>query len=416
MPLFNQNQHYIKTIFIALSSLICISNTNPQEFKDEDESSLETSHILIVDDKISITYLDVDSRGLPIEKTDTYKIRYDGTIFHDLLGSVSIAGLSLPEAEALLAKRFSNYISQPKIAVSLLETATKLVLLYGEIPRVGIIPIKPNTTVAEFIIQNGGTRPEADISKIVVSKSDGSTIIFDMERFLYTNEPVNNVVLNDGDKVIVPRLSPTERLDRLSRNYILQYGNVIEIAINETSLLETNPIKPETYIIDKEGNIFHRLFGLVHIAGATVDKAQSMLKEMAKKYYREPHVTINVTKLSSRNVFVFGAVTRPGIYPIEGSIRLAEFLATIGGLTADAELRKITISRDDAKTVVFNMEKYLFNRVDKGNIYLEDGDRIIVPSKRQRFLNRFAESIRPLITFVTLTSSTILIYIYIQRL
>ena len=61
--------------------------------------------------------------------------------------------------------------------------------------------------------------------------------------------------------------------------------------------------------------------------------------------------------------------------------------------------------------VVFNMEKYLFNRVDKKNIYLEDGDRIIVQNKNRGFIYRLAEKIQPLTTPMSFITSIIMIYI-----
>ena len=44
---------------------------------------------------------------------------------------------------------------------------------------------------------------------------------------------------------------------RLSKGYILQAGNVLEITINELSTMEKNPATPENYIIDQDGNIYH---------------------------------------------------------------------------------------------------------------------------------------------------------------
>ena len=401
---------------IKYFNIICIflflTQANSQDVQTSDDSKLSYENTLLgPGDKINITYMDVGRQGIPVERTDLFTIRPDGTIFHELLGVINLEGLSISESEDLLTKKLSKYFTKPTAAISIIEKTLNKVLLYGEVPRIGIISIKSNTTVAELIIQNGGTTPDADISKIAISKRNGLTTTFNMERYLYTNDPVNNIILEDGDKVIVPRISALEKYSQLSENYILQYGNVIEITINELSLMETKPAQPETYIIDREGNIFHRLFGLVHLGGVTVVKSQDILIKMAKRYFREPFVTIDVIKLSSRSVFAFGEVKRGGIYPIEGNIRLAEFLATIGGFTPDADLKKIIITRREGKTVVFNMEKYLFNRVDKKNIYLEDGDRIIVQKKNRGFIYRLAEKIRPLTTPMSFITSIITIYI-----
>jgi polysaccharide export outer membrane protein len=148
------------------------------------------------------------------------------------------------------------------------------------------------------------------------------------------------------------------------------------------------------------------------LGGITVDKAQGVLTEMAKQYYREPVVSVDVIELSSRNVFVFGEVVRPGIYPIEGNIRLAEFLANIGGMTDAADLREIVVTRKQGKPVVFDMNDFLFKRNDRRNIFLEDGDRIIVQKRQRGIFVKLSEKLQPLSTLTSLLSSILMIYLY----
>jgi len=367
-------------------------------------------------DKITVSYIDVGPQGNPIEKSNIFTIRPDGTIFHELLGTVALANLTILEAEELLTQKFAQYFTQPKVAVSVIEKTAIKVILWGEVNKAGIFPIKPNTFLAEFIIDKGGTTAEADLKRVTVSRADGTNIVFDMERYLFSNDPTNNVILKDRDKIIVPRYKIQERYGKLSKNYVLQYGNVLEISINELALAETNPAQSETYVIDSEGNIFHRLFGLVHLGGITVDKAQSTLAEMAKRYYRDPIVSIDVIELSSRNVFVFGEVLRPGIYPIEGNIQLAEFLANIGGLSPSADLREIVVTRKQGKPIVFNMEDFLFKRIDSKNVYLEDGDRIIVQKRVRGFFVRLSERVQPFSIFISLISTSLAIFVILNRM
>ena len=367
-------------------------------------------------DKITVSYIDVGPQGNPIEKSNIFTIRPDGTIFHELLGTVALANLTILEAEELLTQKFAQYFTQPKVAVSVIEKTAIKVILWGEVNKAGIFPVKPNTFLAEFIIDKGGATTEADLKRVTVSRADGTNIVFDMERYLFSNDPTNNVILKDRDKIIVPRYKIQERYGKLSKNYVLQYGNVLEISINELALVETNPAQSETYVIDSEGNIFHRLFGLVHLGGITVDKAQSTLAEMAKRYYRDPIVSIDVIELSSRNVFVFGEVLRPGIYPIEGNIQLAEFLANIGGLSPSADLREIVVTRKQGKPIAFNMEDFLFKRIDSKNVYLEDGDRIIVQKRVRGFFVRLSERVQPFSIFISLISTSLAIFVILNRM
>jgi len=389
-------RNIFRLTILSIWVLLTICQVSAQTATEITGDEIDPTIVLQVADKVSISYIDVDTQGNPVQRSNIFTIRPDGTIFHELLGTVSLVNMTIAEAEEVLTEKFSQYFNQPRVAINVLEKTSIKVILYGEVSRVGVFPIKPNTRVAEFIIENGGTTPEADLSRITITSTDGSKVIFDMEKYLFTTEPVNNVILKDKDKIIVPRYKVQEKYGRLSKNYVLQYGNVLEITINEMALMETNPAQSETYVVDSEGNIFHRLFGLVHLGGLTVDKSQEILAEMAKRYFREPVVTVDVLELSSRNVFVFGSVLRPGIYPIEGNIQLAEFLANIGGFKDEADLREIIVTRKQGRPVVFNLEDFLFKRDDSKNIFLEDGDRIIVQKRQRGFFVRLSERLQPL--------------------
>lgn len=396
--------------------LVCI--TSLFSFAQKRESPISTDSYqnemtLSPGDRIKVSYIDIGPQGVPIEKSSILEVRHDGTIFHELLKVVYVQNLTIKQVEDLLTVKFSDFFTQPQVVVSIVEKTTIKVFLWGGVDNIGVYRISPGTTLAEFIITHGGLTSDANISKITLTRKDGSVIIFDLERYLFSNDETNNVELHDGDKIIVPRLIMKDEYARLSKGYILQAGNVLEITINELSTMEKNPATPENYIIDQDGNIYHRRFGLVQLGGLTVDKAQATLTELAKKYYREPVVTIEVVKLTSRSVFVFGEVNRPGIYPIEGNIRLAEFLADIGGLTSNADPRKIIVTRENYKPVTFDLNEYLFDRKDEKNIYLEDGDRIIVLSRKRGFIVNLAEKIQPFTTVLYIISTALNIYFLI---
>jgi len=397
-------------LFVCITSLFSFAQKRESPISTD---SYQNELTLSPGDRIKVSYIDIGPQGVPIEKSSILEVRHDGTIFHELLKVVYVQNLTIKQVEDLLTVKFSEFFTQPQVVVSIVEKTTIKVFLWGGVDNIGVYRISPGTTIAEFIIAHGGITSDVNISKITLTRKDGSVVIFDLERYLFSNDETNNVELHDGDKIIVPRLLLKDEYARLSKGYILQAGNVLEITINELSTMEKNPATPENYIIDQDGNIYHRRFGLVQLGGLTVDKAQATLTELAKKYYREPVVTIDVVKLTSRSVFVFGEVNRPGIYPIEGNIRLAEFLADIGGLTSNADPRKIIVTRENYKPVTFDLNEYLFDRKDEKNIYLEDGDRIIVLSRKRGFIVNLAEKIQPFTTVLYIISTALNIYFLI---
>ncbi len=396
------------SVIYPLFLILILSTGYAQQFNQPEP---EEDIVLSVGDRIQITYIDVDRNGNPVEKSNIYTIRPDGTIFHELLGNIPLSGFSLAEAEEVLYSKLSNYFREPSVAIQIIEKKLNKVLLYGEVAKIGVFPVKPETRVAEFIIQNGGTTPEADLSRITITRKDGTTENFDMLRYLYTSQASNNIILKDGDKVIVPRMADKEKYSQLDNNYILQYGNVIEITIMETARASAKSLAPETYVIDQNGEIYHRLFGKMELGGVTVEKARALLTDMAEKYYSDPVVNLKVVKLASSNVFIFGEVARPGIYPIEGNVRLAEFIADVGGLTDQADINEIIVTRRSGEVVHFNLERYLLKRDDSHNIYLTDGDRIIVQNKNRGFAFWLSEKMEPYQTILRVLSTALTIYL-----
>jgi len=106
---------------------------------------------------------------------------------------------------------------------------------------------------------------------------------------------------------------------------------------------------------------------------------------------------------------------RPGIYPLEGNVRIAEFLAHIGGMTASADYKKIIITREEGETVEFNFDKYLFKRDDRNNIYLENGDRIVVLPKERGLLKNISEALTPLTTIFSILTMAISLYLITSK-
>lgn len=398
----------------VIFSLLIGNPTQAQTVTKSPQSDYNTEDLIIAPgDKLRISYIDIGPQGSPIEKSSIVEVRPNGTIFHELVGEIYVQNLSITQAEEALTAKFGELFTRPQVAVNIIEKTMIKIFLWGAVGNVGVYPVQPHTTIAEFIMQHGTPTAEADISKITISREDGSVVIFDLNKYLFNNDKSANIELKNNDKVIVPRAYLTDEYSRLSRSYILKSGNIIQITITELSAVAKSAPQPENYTIDKEGNIFHRRFGAVRLGGLSIDKAEATLTEMAKRYYREPVVKIEVVQISSRNVFVFGQVNHPGIYPLEGNIRLAEFLANIGGLTPLADLDEIVVTRENAKSITFSLNDYLFKRNDNKNIYLEDGDRIVVLSRQRGFFFRLAEKLQPFSVLISLIASLTTIYVII---
>ena len=131
-----------------------------------------------------------------------------------------------------------------------------------------------------------------------------------------------------------------------------------------------------------DGKISLALLNDVQAAGLTPMQLTESLTEKLRKYLSEPRVTVTVVQMNSQRIFFIGQVRRPGAMPLPANTTALQAIAAAGGLTEDANGKKIQIMRtENGKQVKY---PFNYNEVIKGNkmeqnIVLKSGDTIIVP-------------------------------------
>lgn len=135
------------------------------------------------------------------------------------------------------------------------------------------------------------------------------------------------------------------------------------------------PVRPD-------GMVSLPLLGDVQAAGKTPSQLSDDLTSKLKKYIEEPRVTVVVTGMNSRRVYILGEVNHPGPMGMSANMTVLQAISAAGGPTAYANTKKITVLRNDQG----KQAKYLFNykEVIRGNnqdqnIQLKPGDTIVVP-------------------------------------
>jgi polysaccharide export outer membrane protein len=130
-----------------------------------------------------------------------------------------------------------------------------------------------------------------------------------------------------------------------------------------------------------DGNITLPLIGDIKAAGLPPAELKDVITKAAAKFIEDPNVTVVVSQINSRNVFVTGGVNRPGPYPISGQMDVLQIIAVAGGLTEFADAKNIRIVRKaNGQTQVFKVN---YNELMEGkkmdqNIFLKPGDTVMV--------------------------------------
>lgn len=138
------------------------------------------------------------------------QINPEGNIVVPQVGTVSLQGLSLEEAQEKIRLSLSKVLVDPNLVVSLTSPRPVQVTISGEVFRPGIYPVTSATPrVADALFIAGGSTMTADLRQVQVRRrlTDGSVIsqTIDLYAVLQNDGSLPSLRLQDGDAIVVPR-------------------------------------------------------------------------------------------------------------------------------------------------------------------------------------------------------------------
>jgi len=141
------------------------------------------------------------------------------------------------------------------------------------------------------------------------------------------------------------------------------------------------------YEVDKDGNVFFPVIGLLKIEGLTKEGISNLLDSKLKgTYLTNPYYVIRFQNLKFT---VFGEVGSPGVYPLtRNNLNIFEALTYAGDLSVYGKRHNILVIRE-------NNGKREFGRIDITNpsvfnspyYYLQQNDMILVDMRKQKVLS-----------------------------
>ena len=127
-----------------------------------------------------------------------------GVVQFPYAGALTLAGLSEPQARALLTARLAHYIRNPDVTLRVLAYRSQRVYVDGEVKAPGLQPINDiPMTLLEALDRAGGLLPTADQSRIALERG-GNTYRIDLIRWMRSGSSPSSLMLADGDIVRVP--------------------------------------------------------------------------------------------------------------------------------------------------------------------------------------------------------------------
>lgn len=143
----------------------------------------------------------------------TYNVEYDGLVKLPLLGRVSIAGMTLREAEMMLEDRYSEFYIRPFIQVTV--NNRRVVIFNGQAGMARVIPLENNnTTLMEALSEAGGLAPRGQARNVKLFRKDiasGQRKVYHFDMSTIEGLPYADIVLEGDDIVYV---QPNQELAR----------------------------------------------------------------------------------------------------------------------------------------------------------------------------------------------------------
>jgi len=179
----------------------------------------------------------------------------------------------------------------------------------------------------------------------------------------------------DADKSDKPAATAQAPEASSGSDYVIGADDTLHISVwKEPDLSETLPVRPD-------GKISMPLLNDVTAAGLTPLQLKDSLTEKLKKYIADPRVTVVVTAMNSRRIFVSGEVLHTGPMVLLPHMTMLQALSQ-AGFTQFANVKAIYLLRTEngkQEKVPFNYKEVIKGNHPEQNIVLKPGDTLVVP-------------------------------------
>lgn len=184
---------------------------------------------------------------------------------------------------------------------------------------------------------------------------------------------------------ILPKAPGTAVSDNADRGagdaeYGIGPGDVLEISVFDVADLRTK------VQVNSDGTILFPLIGTVHVAGeSTTQAAQQIGQRLQEKYLQSAQVSVLISH-SAQRVSINGAVQRPGVITLDGTLTLSQAIAEAGGASDIANEKRVHIAHIQRDQTVQDTV-YDLKDIQKGKSVdpkLQSGDIVVVEESGSR--------------------------------
>lgn len=133
-----------------------------------------------------------------------YEVETSGVVAVPLLGELDVGGKKLSTVRTQVRNRY-RALTTNGVAIVSLQFRVSVI---GEVEHPGLYPVDATQTVFDALSQAGGPGPDADLAHIRLLRHD-HVVILNAAAAMETGAPMLSVLLESGDRIVVPRKAST---------------------------------------------------------------------------------------------------------------------------------------------------------------------------------------------------------------
>ena len=287
-------------------------------------AQLDTAYVLGAGDIVTINIFNVP------EYSGQQQVLANGSLNLPVAGMVSVEGLTLQQAGAVIAAAYRGELRYPQVTVVLEDSRPLRVAIAGEVSQPGLYTLTAEAgaqfpTVAQALQTAGGVTQAANLHQVQLKRKNGgrpTTITLDLWALLNNGDVEQDLALRDGDAIVIG-------------------------ATNGLDIAESNRLSASNLAASVEQDIV---------------------------------------------VAVVGEVLRPGAYEFGGSdgqtsrgrTTVTQVVQTAGGVKPSADIRNIQVRRSTRSGEVQLIDLDFWALLQQGDIsqdlVLQQGDTVIIPT------------------------------------
>lgn len=158
--------------------------------------------------------------------------------------------------------------------------------------------------------------------------------------------------------------------------YVLGPGDLLEVAYVGASQ------PSERVRVTPSGRIHLQAPGPVEVAGLTLSRAQTRIRDALSRFYADTRISVDVLEVRRFRAHLLGHVKEPGTFVVSATQRASDLLTAGSELLPQASLRNLKLHRRDGSEIHVDLERYRRLGDLSANPPLEDGDVLLVTAQR----------------------------------